>query len=77
MKDKLFYKNYEIIANPYQIRDEKKWVAKIDILKHSGNQVTVTPFTGSKAYTTRDEAIKNSLIIGKKIIDGEMKNCSV
>ena len=75
--DRVRYKDFEIEASPYQLADSKKWMLSICIWKHKGYESVSQPFSTANTYDSKEEAIKHCFHLGKKIIDGEIENCSV
>lgn len=72
--DRMRYKDFEIEASPYQLADSKKWTININMWKHSLEGSVCTPYNAKNTYDSKDEAMKNCFIFGKKIIDGEIPN---
>lgn len=73
----VMYKGYKIESLPYQLADSKEWAINIYIwLDKDGNLISRN-FTAKNTYSSREEAIKNCIIFGRKIIDGEYDNLSV
>jgi hypothetical protein len=66
------YEGYVIRATPYQLKKDNKWKIEVYIEKHPANEVKGRPFTAENTFDTEEEAIKQSLIYGKKIIDGDI-----
>lgn len=75
--DRIMYKGFEIEAVPYQLADSKKWKPHIIIWKHKGHESVFRPVSVSSTYDTKEEALKRCFNFGKKVIDGEIENCSV
>lgn len=75
--DRLRYKEFEIEATPYQLADSKKWILNIIIWKHKGRESVSVPFNARNSFDSKQEAIRECFIFGRKIIDGEIENCSV
>jgi len=75
--DRVRYKDFEIEAKSYQLADSKRWALSIYIWKHKGHESVSQPFTGGNTYESKGEAIRHCFNLGKKIIDGEIENCSV
>jgi len=74
---KIVYKGFVIEAQPRQLTKDKKWSIEILIWKHTGKFSKCRSFSASNTYTSKKEAIKNCFVFGKKIIDREIKNCTV
>ncbi|MDP8211664.1 MAG: helix-turn-helix domain-containing protein [Candidatus Zapsychrus exili] len=72
--DRVRYEDFEIEASPYQLADSKKWTININIWKFSSDGAKCTPYSAKNTYDTKEEAMKNCFIFGKKIIDGEITN---
>ena len=73
----IYYNGYTIIANPEQLIEKNQWTVNIAIQKHHGDRTTDKLFSASNTFTTKEEAIDHCLNFGKKIIDGDVKNCTV
>jgi hypothetical protein len=75
--DSIGYKGYEIRAVPYQLADSDDWTLDILIVRDTGTEVKHRKFGGSNRYKTKDEALQHSFNLGKQIIDGKVKDCTV
>lgn len=75
--DRIRYKEFEIEATTYQLKEPKGWSLSILVWKHSGSKSVSRAFIGSNIYVSKEEAIEHCFNFGKKIIDGDAENCSV
>ncbi|MFH1416105.1 MAG: helix-turn-helix domain-containing protein [Elusimicrobiota bacterium] len=75
--DCIRYKDFEIVAVPYQLADSKEWTLNIRIRKFYDNKLISRNFSGSNTFKSKDEAKKHCYNFGKQVIDGEVKNCTV
>lgn len=71
------YKGYEIRAVPYQLADSGEWTVDILIVRDTGTEVKHRKFSASNTYETKDNAVRHCFNLGKQIIDGKVKDCSV
>jgi hypothetical protein len=75
--DTITYKGYEIQAVPYRLAESGDWAMKIIILHHRGDAVTTRDFYAHNRFKTENDAIQHCFDFGKKIIDGQIPNCSI
>jgi hypothetical protein len=75
--DSIEYKGYEIRAVPYQLADSGDWTLDVLIVRDTGTEVKYRKFGGSNRYKTKDEALQHCFNLGKQIIDGKVKDCTV
>ncbi len=75
--DEIVYKGYVVRAVPNKLADSGEWTVNIHIEKHTGDQVASRPFSASKRFKTRQEAIQHCFAFGQQIIDGKSENCTV
>lgn len=71
------YKGYVIEATPYQLSDSMEWTINIYIRRDTGEQITFRNFSATNTFKTKDEAIQHCIDFGRRIIDGEISNCTV
>ena len=71
------YKGYIIRASPYMLLDPKGWSLNIHVEKHSDDGIVSRNFYASNIFNSKDDAVKNCLFFGKKIIDGRYPNLNV
>ena len=74
-EDHEIYKNFLIWAITYNLAKMEEWRAKVNIMEKDGN--TISPFLLENTFKTEEDAIRHSLELGKRIIDGEIPNCHV
>lgn len=74
---KVPYKGYVIEATPYQLSDSMVWTINIYIRFDMEEQITFRNFSAANTFKTKDEAIQHCIDFGRRIIDGEIPNCSV
>ena len=70
---KIKYKGYDIEAKPYQSDDSSEWKIELLISKDLASR----EFYPRDILRTEEEAIKFCFDLGVRIIDGEVKECSV
>jgi hypothetical protein len=70
------YEGYEIVAKPNQLTNGT-WSLNIVIVEHRGDQTNTKPFSASNTFQSQEEAIQQCLEFGKRIIDGDVKGCSL
>ncbi len=73
----LQYKGYEIRATPLQLSESREWTLDIEIVRHTGDAVSLRPFSARKKFRTQEEAIAHCFTFWKRIIDGKVKGCTV
>lgn len=73
----LQYKGYEIRATPLQLPESREWTLDIDIVRLTGDAMNLRPFSARNKFRTQEEAIAHCFALGKKIIDGRVKGCTV
>jgi len=71
------YKGYEIRAVPFQLADSGEWTVDILIVRYTGAEVRQRKFGASNTYKAKNEAVQYCFNLGKQIIDGKEKDCSV
>ncbi len=71
------YKGYVIDAAPYKLADSKGWSINIYIRHDTGDAINTNNFSAAKIFATQEEAIQHCIDLGRRIIDGEIENCSV
>jgi len=67
------YKGFGITARTFQIRGSGRWTLDILISRHQG----LRSFTGQSTYDTEAHAIAGCREFGQRIIDGQVRDCSV
>lgn len=75
--DRIRYKEFEIEAATFPLREPEGWSLGLLILKHKGYETVSRYFSGRNIYSSKEEAVKHCFNVGKKIIDGKIKNCSI
>ncbi len=73
----LAYKGYEIRATPLQAPESREWTLEIEIVRHTGDAVSLKPFSARNKFQTQEEAITRCFAFGKRIIDGKVKGFTV
>lgn len=69
---------YVIETKPNQLSDSGEWTVEVTIEKHHGDRVETRPFSAGKpTFKTREDAQRASIVLGKKIINGEFPDFSV
>lgn len=74
-EDHEIYKTFLIWAITYNLAELGEWRAKVNIMRKDGN--TIRPFLLENTFKTEEDAIRHSLGLGKRIIDGKIPNCHV
>ena len=67
------YKGFAITARTFQIRGSGRWT--LDLL--IGRQQGLRAFSDSRTYATERSATTGCWALGRRIIDGRVRNCSV
>ncbi len=70
------YKDYEVHAASLLL-PSGEWSLEVHITAQRGDEIQTKPFTGSDTFFSEVEAIRHCLDFGKRIIDGEVEDCSV
>ena len=70
------YKNYEVHAASLLL-PSGEWSLEVHITAQRDEEIQTKPFTGSDTFFSEVEAIRHCLDFGKRIIDGEVEDCSV
>ena len=73
----LNYKGFDISPASQQRTVSGEWSVRVCITNHTGGSVDKRFFDAPKAFSGKDEAEKQSVIFGKKIVDGEVPGYSV
>lgn len=71
------YKGYIIEAAPYQLSNSMEWTIGIYIRRDTGDKITSRNFSAANTFKTKEEAIQHCIDFGKRVIDGEIENCTV
>ena len=73
------YKGFIINPAPYQLTESGPWTLSLTITRHrdSEGETREKNFSTSDAYDSKEEAIQHSINFAKRIIDGEVKSCTV
>lgn len=71
------YKGYVIEAAPYQLSNSREWIIKICIQHNIGDKIISRNFSAANTFKTKEEATQHCIDFGKRIIDGEIENCTV
>ncbi len=72
----LQYKGYEIRATPLQSSESGESTLDIEIVRHTGDAVSLRPFSALNKFQTQEEAIARCFAFEKRIIDGKVKGCT-
>jgi hypothetical protein len=67
------YKGFTITPRTFQIRGSGRWTLDLLIRRHAG----LRAFSGPTTYPTEKAAIDGCCEYGRRIIDGEVRDCSV
>lgn len=67
------YKGFTITPRTFQIRGSGRWTLDLLIRRHAG----LRAFSGPTTYATEEAAIAGCCEYGRRIIDGEVRDCSV
>lgn len=70
------YKGYVIDAAPYKLAESKRWSINIYIRHDTGDAINIKNFSTANTFETKEEAIQSCIDFGRRIIDGEIENCS-
>jgi len=70
------YKGYQIRPRPHQ-RDANAWTIDGQIWKDHGSEVDAQPFSAKNHFSTREEAVLQSVRFGQRAIDGEVPGVTV
>ncbi len=71
------YKGYIIDAAPYKLAESKGWSINIHIMHDTGDAINTKNFSAANIFATQEEAIQHCIEFGRRIIDGEIENCTV
>ena len=71
------YKGFEIQPMTRQRGGTGKWTADLIIERHSNDSVKRKPISGRNTYHSKEEAVEGCIETAKKIIDGQIKGCTV
>ena len=77
MFDRVQYNGYEIDVVPHKLADEPSWTTNIYIWKHKDNCTLIRNFSAGNLWNTKRKAMRHCLDFGRKIVDGQMANCTV
>ena len=75
--DKISYKKFLIEAVSYQLAESGEWAMQVNIWRDRGSHTNGKPFYAKNTFKTKEEAIAYCLAIGRQIIDGRVKNCTL
>ncbi len=73
----MIYKDDVIEATAEQLDDNAGWAVSVCIYAHHGDHCNGKVFKPSEKHINQDEAIKHGLILGQRIIDGVVEDCSI
>ena len=73
----LNYKGFDISSASQQRAVSGEWTVRACITNHTGGGVNEWFFDAPKTFSSKGEAEKQSVIFGKKIVDGEVPGYSV
>ncbi|MEZ5584004.1 MAG: hypothetical protein R3F37_15815 [Candidatus Competibacteraceae bacterium] len=79
MTDAYSYKGFELSPAVKQLRDSKRWTLRVSIVKHRDSERVTNQqfFDAANTFETKEEAESESLVFGRRIIDGEIKGLGV
>lgn len=75
--DTISYKDYQIHAAPYELADTSEWTIDIQISVERDSETIFRKFSAGNTFESKDGAIQHCFNFGKKIIDGEVPECTV
>ena len=67
------YKGFAITPRTFQIRGSRRWTLDLLIRGHR----SMRAFSGPATYSTERAAILGCVDYGRRIIDGQVRHCSV
>ncbi len=73
---RIVHKAYEVHAASLLL-SSGEWSLEVHITAQRDEEIQTKPFTGSDTFFSEVEAIRHCLDFGKRIIDGEVEDCSV
>jgi len=73
----LNYKGFDINPDSQQRAVSGEWTVRACITNHTSAGVNECSFDAAKTFSSKDEAEKQCLIFGKKIVDGEVPGYSM
>jgi len=78
MTKSITYKNFEISSATEQLVHSGRWPLRVSIIRHRDAEgfTNQTFFDAGNTFETKDEAERESIIFGRKIIDGEVSGLS-
>ena len=73
------YEGYEIDSATQQITESGEWTLRVSITKHRDSKGITNQqfFDAATTFSSKEEADIQSIEFGKKIINGEVVDCSV
>ncbi len=75
--NEICYKGYKIMPAPLHLTESDEWSIDLYIGKDKGDHWVERKFSASNIFKSKEEAIEHCLNFGKRIIDGNSKNCTV
>ena len=69
----VLYKGFTITARTFQVHGSGRWT--LDLL--IGRNTDLRAFSGPRTYPTEESAITGCCEFARRIIDGQVRNCSV
>lgn len=73
---RISHQGYEVHAASLLL-PSGEWSLEVHIISQQGEEIRTKPFKGSDTFFSEVEAIRHCLDFGKRIIDGEVEDCSV
>ena len=73
----MIYKGDEIETMAEQLDDNAGWSASVRIYAHNASHSAGKVFKLSEIHINQEEAIKYGLIMGQRIIEGVVEDCSI
>jgi hypothetical protein len=70
------YRGYRIVAAP-NLSPNSRYSNNVNIERHIGPHVRMRKFDGSVFLGSQEEAERKAIQLGKRVIDGDVRGCSV
>lgn len=70
------YKGYVIRPAPMQLADGR-WNGDVYVVLSKGSKFAEKKFSTTTTFASREEANDHGIEFGRKVIDGEVTNCTV
>ena len=69
----IYYRDYHVSATSLKGHADQRWLGEVMLVRACGKPATAQSFAVSNTFTTKAEAIRNCLLFGRQIIDGEYR----